>query len=395
MSLRKWRTNSDDFRATIPEHLVETADLSLPSAHNSPKALGIHWQVTSDALHVAIPIVPPDKSVTKRQIASITAQVYDILGLFAPCVIVAKLLLLQQLWRDKINWDDITSTNIQQQWKVWTDELPLITNHPVPRRYSPNSSPIIATSLQGFSDASKLAYGAAVQVHADGSVSTALVYAKACVYPLKSKTIPQMELQAATMLADLIHYVASTLKISLQNVHPWTDSEIVIHWLRRMPCTLDAFISHRVARIQDTLPDSSWHHVTSADNPADLASRGTTAMKLTESDLWWHGPPWLRLPESQWPPSGVGSPPRELPGTKMVMLTAITAPASVWNFWTRYSSFSTLLRTLAWMKHLFRIARIHLTKSAQTLSPPRNSLTPNYSYSNEHRLTPSLMYIIL
>ncbi len=112
----------------------------------------------------------------------------------------------------------------------------------------------------------------------------------------------------------------------------------------------DTFISHRVARIQDTLPDSSWCHVASADNPADLASSDTTAMKLTESDLWWHGPPWLRLSESQWPPSGVGSPPRELPGTKMVMLTAITAPASVWNFWTRHSSFSTLLRTLAWMK---------------------------------------------
>ncbi len=65
MSLRKWRTNSDDFRATIPEHIEETADLSLPLAHNSPKALGIHWQVTSDALHVAISIVPPDKLVTK------------------------------------------------------------------------------------------------------------------------------------------------------------------------------------------------------------------------------------------------------------------------------------------------------------------------------------------
>ncbi len=147
---------------------------------------------------------------------------HDILGLFAPCVIVAKL-LLQQLWRDKINWDDITSTDIQQQWKVWTDELPLINNHPIPRRYLLNSSPIIATSLHGFSDASKLAYGAAIylrQVHADGSISTALVYDKSRVCPLKSKTIPQLELQAAAMLADLIHYVASTLKISLQNVHP-------------------------------------------------------------------------------------------------------------------------------------------------------------------------------
>ena len=43
MTVRKWRTNSDSFRTSIPTHLVETADLSLPSAHNSSKVSGVHW----------------------------------------------------------------------------------------------------------------------------------------------------------------------------------------------------------------------------------------------------------------------------------------------------------------------------------------------------------------
>ncbi len=177
-----------------------------------------------------------------------------------------------------------------------------------------------------------------------------LVYAKARVCPLKSKTIPQLELQAAALLAKLIQYVATTLKIPLHDSQLWTDSEIVIHWLRRMPCSLDAFVSHRVALIQDTLPDSPWRHVASSDNPADLASRGSTALNLTESSLWWHGPPWLSLPDTQWPTSGVGSPPRELPGTTLVTLTTNITPEPVWDFWTRYSSFSTIIHTLAWVK---------------------------------------------
>ena len=352
MSLRKWRTNSEEFRATIPEHLVENADLSLPSSHNSPKALGIHWHVSTDALHVSTPSVPPDKPVTKRLIASITAQVYDILGLFSPFLIVAKL-LHQQLWRDKVDWDDVVSSQIKLQWSDWTKELPLIADHPVTRMYSLNTSPIVTTSLHGFSDASTKAYGGAVylrHVHADSSISTVLVYAKARVCPLKSKTIPQLELQAAALLAKLIQYVATTLKIPLHDSQLWTDSEIVIHWLRRMPCSLDAFVSHRVALIQDTLPDSPWRHVASSDNPADLASRSSTALNLTESSLWWHGPLWLSLPDTQWPTSGVGSPPRELPGTKLVTLTTNITPEPVWDYWTCYSSFSTLIHTLAWVK---------------------------------------------
>ncbi|GFW81626.1 integrase catalytic domain-containing protein [Trichonephila clavipes] len=37
------------------------------------------------------------------------------------------------------------------------------------------------------------------------------------------------------------------------------------------------------------------------DNPADLLSRGTSAVKLAQNELWWHGPPWLKLTPNHWP----------------------------------------------------------------------------------------------
>ncbi len=224
MTLCKWRTNSDQFHSTIPDHLIETADLQLPSADHSPKALGMHWDVAKNTLHVTTPVVTPGKVITKCLVASITAQVYDVLGLYSPFVISAKI-LLQQLWKDKVDWDDKVTDNIQLRWRAWTDDVLTVTNHPIARKYTVNPSPIVSYSLHGYSDASQLAYGAAV--------------------------------------------------------------------------------------------------------------------------YRWHGPSWLRLPESEWPSSGVSSLPRELPETKMVVLTTITAPTQVFDLWTRYSNFSTLVRTLA------------------------------------------------
>jgi len=37
------------------------------------------------------------------------------------------------------------------------------------------------------------------------------------------------------------------------------------------------------------------------ENPADIESRGVTAMQLRDSALWWEGPKWLREGKEAWP----------------------------------------------------------------------------------------------
>lgn len=63
------------------------------------------------------------------------------------------------------------------------------------------------------------------------------------------------------------------------------------------------FVANRVGQIQQitTSISAHWLHVPSADNPADLISRGTSTEQLRTSNLWFHGPAWLLEEKSKWP----------------------------------------------------------------------------------------------
>ena len=63
------------------------------------------------------------------------------------------------------------------------------------------------------------------------------------------------------------------------------------------------FVDHRVQKIR--LISTNWKYCPSADNPADLLTRGVSAEQLS-SAFWQHGPAWLQL-EDQWPTWGTSS----------------------------------------------------------------------------------------
>ncbi len=109
MTLRKWRTNSVDFRKIVPLELTETADLMLTSPL---EALGICWDVAHDTFHISVP------DMEEGIVTKVTAKIYDILGLLAPAIIPAKL-ILQNLWRLKVGWDDEVLEDIKVRWTTW------------------------------------------------------------------------------------------------------------------------------------------------------------------------------------------------------------------------------------------------------------------------------------
>ncbi len=275
------------------------------------------------------------------------------LGLFSPAVIQARI-ILQETWKRNLPWNMPVPTDLLEQWTAWTEDLPAILSHPIPRRFS--SSPR-HRSLHGFCDASAVAYGAALylrSVHDDGSTSVSLVTAKARVAPVRPITIPKAELLGAHLLAKMLHHTLTILSIPPSNVFAWTDSEIVLYWLPKHPSQLDRFVANRVHAFQELIPPQVWRHVRSADNPADLASHGVRAPDLATSTLWWYGPPWLSLPPTAWPTHKLSRPPSAT--CCLAIRPSSAMPQAQLDFlnvlWSRFSSSHTLVRVAAWILRL-------------------------------------------
>ena len=94
MKLRKWRSNYRDSLNSIPQELREEDSMQIATSKtHGVKALGVHWNTHCNMLHVSTLAQGLDKLPTKREIASAAAQVFDILGWFAPAVVWVKILL--------------------------------------------------------------------------------------------------------------------------------------------------------------------------------------------------------------------------------------------------------------------------------------------------------------
>ena len=121
--------------------------------------------------------------------------------------------------------------------------------------------------------------------------------AKSRVAPVKTLTLPQLELMAAVIGARLYSYLQPNIQPSA--VYFWSDSQIVLHWLSSNR-DLKRFVSNRVKEIQSATKTTSWRYCPTAENPADLLTRGMQASDLSVSTLWRRGPPWLNTP-ANWP----------------------------------------------------------------------------------------------
>ena len=111
-----------------------------------------------------------------------------------------------------------------------------ISNTPIPRTIRKFHFKAIFTLLHGFSDASNLANGTVVYfrtMYEDTSVSTTILYSKSRVTPLKTTTIPRLELSVALLLLKILSYLQKIYGI--QGVYAWSNCEIVLSWLRCPP----------------------------------------------------------------------------------------------------------------------------------------------------------------
>jgi hypothetical protein len=344
--LRKFQSNNI---TALPTNQNDEPNLTVQLNKNEQtKTLGLYWNPKLDTLNYDINLDDIPRKVTKRIILSVTSQIFDPLGLIGPVIMKAKI-ILQQLWALKLGWDEAVPMSIHSAWTSMLNKLTHVKNIQVPRLISsyPQGKVI---ELHGFCDASQLGYGAAIYLRTHNNDSNEydirLICAKSRVAPLKTITLPRLELCGALLLARLITKVKNNIALNFSRQFLWTDSSIVLAWINTPPNSLKTFVSNRISEIISLSSPQDWRHVRSENNAADILSRGAYPTEIMKNKMWFTGPPFLKNHESQWPQSNINVGQMEIAESR--------APALICNlnveieFLKKFSQFKKLQRVTAW-----------------------------------------------
>ncbi|GFX25076.1 integrase catalytic domain-containing protein [Trichonephila clavipes] len=138
-----------------------------------------------------------------------------------------------------------------EEWMNFYQKFAKVNNFKIPRCILLPAT--IRIEIHGFSDASERAYAAVVYIkcfNESGQSQTRLLCSKSRVAPLKTLTIPRLELSAALLLSRLVKKVVPILQLPINKIWMWTDSTIALAWIKTEPHKLKTFVSNRVAEIQ-------------------------------------------------------------------------------------------------------------------------------------------------
>lgn len=291
-NLHKWYANCSSILSDIPMEKQQCpGELGI---RKDLKTLGLHFNTNTDSFCFAPLLEQPVN--TKRQILSFISQFYDPLGLAGPIFVKAKE-LMQKLWLCKVNWDSHPPPALKKEWQEFYDSLTKMSPIHVKRNVCVKNQNYV--ELIGFSDASASAYGGAIYLRTTdehGKVSMSLVCSKSRINPMNSNlSIPRLELNAALLLAKTMARVYDSLKdrLTINHVYLYSDSQVILAWLKTNPIKLNTYIANRVKMIQQLTQSFNWAYISTEQNPADCLSRGVKPCDLAQHPLWWSGPPCM------------------------------------------------------------------------------------------------------
>jgi Pao retrotransposon peptidase len=183
------------------------------------------------------------------------SSIFDPLGLVSPFIFPAKR-LLQELCRKNIGWDDKIPDAEFRAWQSWQQDHLRIQELKIDRCLQTcEFSETISKQLHHFCDASRDGYGTASYMRAidsSGNISCQLLMAKSRFAPVKSTTIPRLELQAATLAVKMDELIYGELDASLlQKSVVWTDSTVVLQYINSIDKRFHTFVANRVAVIHE------------------------------------------------------------------------------------------------------------------------------------------------
>ncbi|GBM30585.1 hypothetical protein AVEN_27619-1 [Araneus ventricosus] len=197
----------------------------------------------------------------------------------------------------------------------------------------------------------------------------------------------------AIIASRIVKHLKGIFK-DIKKVFCWSDSTIVLHWIKGSASKYKQFVANRVIEIQETTDPISWRHCSGKHNPADVLTRGLASRDLITFIKWWHGPEWLRDAENLWPK--VKEFENELVNSEVtseykscvIVSSAIVQEKILYP--GKFSCLRNLLRVTAWVvRFVNALKRKNAEKGPLTSDELTNAemfwvrITQNDSYSNE------------
>lgn len=220
----------------------------------------------------------PKRAPTKREILSVTMSTFDPFGIVADFTIYAKI-LIQDLWKTGLGWDDPVNDDILIRWRKWFLELQNISLCKIPRCYSSTLRTTDDLQIHIFADASEYSF-ACVSCwrlkRADDEYEVSFIAGKSRCAPQKLLSVPRLELQAAVLATRLCESIKKSHEgLRLKKIVFWSDSSTVINWIRSDHRKYKPFVAHRIAEILDSTDVKNWRWIPTKLNVADDATRAT------------------------------------------------------------------------------------------------------------------------
>ena len=254
------------------------------------------WNAKEDIFIFKKPDLKLDvKSMQQRQLLSLAASLFDPLGINTPFSIRVQC-ILQSNVKQGNNWNNQIPREFQHDLQQWVKEYEQMPEISISICLIPN--PDAKHELHIFCDASSTAIATTIYIRSSSAEEKTTQYnvRKARVAPIKTITIPNLELEAEAMESELASFVRSEMTANFDKIQFWTDSMATLGWIKSTKHQ-KVFVANRIATILANSKSEQWNFVPGKINPADHGTRG---LSLTDFKEKWLSAPKF-LPENPVP----------------------------------------------------------------------------------------------
>lgn len=201
-----------------------------------------------------------------------------------------------------------------------------------------------------------------------GAIHVGFVMGKAKLAPLPEHTIPRLELCAAVLAVELAELITSEIDVSLDDTTFYSDSKVVLGYIKNDTRRFYVYVSNRVQRIRRFSRPEQWQYVSSELNPADIATRSVTAARL-QSTNWLSGPAFLKQHVQVQPDKDIFElvNPSSDPDIRPLVSTMSTTTSSEQlgsQRFAKFSSWKSLNYAIARLIHIARLFRKNFASEA-------------------------------